>query len=323
MVQKNGGKISCDWQTRFAPTPSGFLHAGNAANALITFGLAAKFGAQVLLRIDDLDAARVKPEYLNNIWQILALLGLKPDQGPSNLQEMEPWSQHQRLANYQQLLDKLIATGRVYGCSCSRNQLLQAGYSSRYPGTCRHKNLPLDQPGISWRLNTDGLDPVSWTDAWQGPQSINTTRDEGDFIIRRKDGLPAYHIASLSDDTTFGINLIVRGQDLLRSTAAQLLLARLAGLAAFNSATFVHHPVLKGSNGQKLSKTAGSAAITRTTAMPSLAEGGPSPAEHYRNAAAMLGATPETLPKQPRLADLLQVFAAYDLPHPQALHLSL
>ncbi|MBI1193840.1 MAG: tRNA glutamyl-Q synthetase [Bacteroidetes bacterium] len=323
MVQHTRGKYTAALRTRFAPTPSGFLHAGNAANALIIFGLAYKFGAKVLLRIDDLDSARVRPEYLDNIWQVLDWLGLKPDEGPATPSEMVQWSQHQRLVNYTLLLDQLVATGRVYACSCSRNQLLQAGNASRYPGNCRHKNVPLEQPGTSWRLNTEGLDPVTWTDAWQGPQIIDIAREQGDFIIRRKDGLPAYHIASLSDDTAFGINLAVRGLDLIGSTGAQLLLAKLAGLTVFQSAVFVHHPLLKGADGQKLSKSAGAAAIGRKAAQSSLMEQGPSPAEHYRSAAALMGAEPASLPEQAQLTDLLQVFQSHDLPHPHALPLSL
>jgi glutamyl-tRNA synthetase len=347
MVQKHEGKNSGIGQTRFAPTPSGFLHAGNAANALIIFGLAAKYGAKVLLRIDDLDAARVRPEYLQDIFQVLDGLHLHPDQGPKNPAEMAEWSQHRRLKNYQQLLDQLVATGRVYACRCSRNQLLQAGYGGRYPGVCRHKNLPLDQPGLSWRLNTEGLEPVSWQDAWLGPQTGQGAANEGDFIIRRKDGLPAYHVASLSDDVQFGIDLIVRGQDLAGSTATQLQLAQLAGLEAFGKAVFVHHPLLKSPDGQKLSKSAGAAAISRTASSSQAAENrlspansqsettntpsaphspgnrGPSPAEHYRNVAVLLGADPGQLPKEPTWADLLEVFNAYDLPHPGALHLSL
>jgi glutamyl-tRNA synthetase len=323
MVQKSGGKISGIAQTRFAPTPSGFLHAGNAANALIIFGLAAKYGAGVLLRIDDLDAARVRDEYLHHIFDVLEWLHLRPDQGPENPAAMAEWSQQRRLANYERLLDHLVATGRVYACRCSRNQLLQAGYGGRYPGLCRNKKLPLDQPGLSWRLNTEGLEPVPWHDAWFGPQTGQVTRDEGDFIIRRKDGLPAYHIASLSDDAHFGINLIVRGQDLADATAAQLQLARLAGLEAFCKAVFVHHPLLRSPDGQKLSKSAGAAAIRRTAAIPSLEDAGPSPADHYRNAAKILGADPQTLPPEPSWTDLLEVFAAHDLPHPGALHLSL
>ncbi len=224
---------------------------------MMTWALAAHFKTRVALRIDDLDTLRIKPEYIDNIFQVLEQLQLRPDKGPQKAEQVPEWSQHTRWQQYETFLERLIQSGRVYACSCSRATILASDPSGRYPGTCRERNLPLDEPNLSWRLNTQGLNAVKWEDALLGPQQLKPAEDSGDWVIRRRDGLPAYHIASLSDDLNCKVDLIVRGEDLLPSTAVQISLARLAGYEQFGQLRFYHHPLLLNETGQKLSKSAG------------------------------------------------------------------
>ncbi len=248
-------------RTRWAPTPSGFLHAGNACNAILTFALARAFRGSVRLRVDDLDAPRTRPEYIEDIFQTLEWLDLEPDSGPSGPSECTTWSQHQRIARYGLLLENLFETGRIYACTCSRAEILAASIDRRYPGTCREKALDPETPNASWRLDTRGLTAAIWQDVGAGPQFRHPVDFGGDIVVKRRDGLPAYHIASLADDLDCRINLIVRGMDLLDSTAIQLALANLAGRPEFARSAFYHHPLIKNEKGEKLSKSAGANSI--------------------------------------------------------------
>jgi len=243
-------------RSRIAPTPSGFLHLGNAFNFQLTASLTRQFQGQLLLRIDDLDAPRIRTEYLQDIFESLDWLGIRIDAGPRNMDEqLQQYAQQFRLANYQELLDKLVIEKRVFGCDCSRKEIQAVSPEGHYPGTCRDKHLPLDTPDITWRFRTEANDLVNWRDGILGLQEVSVQEVNPDFIIRRRDGLPAYHIASLSDDISYGINLIVRGEDLRESTAAQLLLASTLKLDAFLNARFYHHPLLVDAQGNKLSKS--------------------------------------------------------------------
>lgn len=247
-------------RSRLAPTPSGYLHAGNAVNFLLTHALVRRAGGHLHLRIDDLDRERVRPQYLENIFVTLQWLGIAWDSGPRDAADFGAhYSQLLRLERYQALLDRLLMVPMlVYACTCSRAQVLAAaGPGGLYPGTCRHKNLPLDTPEASWRVAVPTGATVSFTDALRGPVTMAVAPAVGDFVIRKKDGLPAYQIASLADDVADAITLIVRGADLLPSTAAQLWLAEQAGgaYAAFAQVQFWHHPLLMDAAGHKLSKS--------------------------------------------------------------------
>ena len=157
------------------------------------------------------------------------------------------------------MLDKLSQQpGLVYACTCSRTDILALAPDGRYPGTCRHRHLPLDTPGAAWRVHVPDDDVVTFADGWQGNATVKLGQDLGDFVVRKKDGDPAYQIGSVVDDLRLGATLIVRGADLLLSTAAQLWLAQqLPDTAAFNDTRirFLHHPLLTGPDGQKLSKS--------------------------------------------------------------------
>lgn len=248
-------------KTRIAPTPSGFLHIGNAYSFALTAAIAHKYGASLLLRIDDMDRDRVNPEYVDDIFETLKFLGITCDEGPTDALDFErKFSQRLRLPVYGSYLQKLIDTGKVYACNCSRKQIEQE-FDGIYPGACKHKNIPLDADGVAWRVDTDDARPICVRTLVGTVTKTALPKEMQHFVIRRKDGFPAYQLTSLADDLHFGIDLIVRGEDLWPSTLAQLFLAGLLGADTFLSATFHHHPLLTDKTDRKLSKTAGDISI--------------------------------------------------------------
>ena len=301
--------------TRWAPTPSGWLHTGNALNAILVFAIARRLNGQVYLRIDDLDSPRVRHEYVEDIFLSLEWLGLVPDKGPSTATELATWSQQNRMSQYCDLLDQLAKTNRVYACTCSRTDIDRQSEDGIYPGTCRNKHLPLDTPAASWRLNTQALDPVEWLDAWSGPATITIQESLGDPVIRRKDGIPAYHIASLSDDELWGISFIARGRDLTPSTAIQLALARAASQPHFPRSCFLHHSLITDPKGAKLSKSAGTQMGPSTLA--SWRAENRNPSALYHQAARWLGIKDHPLIQN--LNDLIAAIDLHQLHYPAAL----
>ena len=253
---------------RLAPTPSGFLHPGNAINFVLNW-LAARHapGARLLLRIDDLDADRKRAEYVQDVFDTLHWLGLDWDEGPRDALDFEQhWSQHMRLALYHSTLDLLKERGHLFACAKSRRDL--EPFKDRYPQAFRSQNCSLDDPEVAWRIRTP--------DDFVLP----------DFVVRRRDGLPAYQIASLADDRYFGITHIVRGQDLADSTAAQRYLAVCLDWAGFARVRILHHPLLLNDSGEKLSKSAGATALRRWR------EDGRGPAAIFQQTANLLNLDP-------------------------------
>ncbi|GAA4318787.1 glutamate--tRNA ligase family protein [Flaviaesturariibacter amylovorans] len=249
-------------RTRIAPTPSGFLHLGNAASFLLTAALARRTGARLLLRIDDMDRERVRPAYLQDVFDTLRFLEIDWQEGPRDALDFEQaWSQRHRLPQYLAALQQLREQGVVFACTCSRADILKSSADGTYPGTCLHKNLPLDTPGAAWRLDTSTAAPLrvqSLTGVREVPGLPPSVRH---FMVRKKDGLPAYQLSSLVDDVYYGVDLVVRGADLWDSTLAQLYLSRVLGLDAFSDCTFVHHGLVPGEDGSKLSKSAGATSV--------------------------------------------------------------
>ncbi|MBV9987847.1 MAG: hypothetical protein JO301_09215 [Chitinophagaceae bacterium] len=248
-------------KTRIAPTPSGYLHIGNILSFALTARLAEQTSAEILLRIDDLDQQRAQPEYIQDIFDTLGFLQLPWREGSRNTEEfMLNYSQALREPIYEHALQELVKTGEVFGCSCSRSEINAGSPDRAYPGTCRHKNIPLDQPGISWRLRTDAGATVTVKnlDGTITEQSLPAVMQ--DFVVRKKDGHASYQLASFCDDVHYGIDLIVRGQDLYDSTLAQLYLAKLLNNTVFAGTVFYHHPLLLN-NGRKLSKSAGDTSV--------------------------------------------------------------
>ena len=243
--------------TRVAPTPSGYLHAGNGAAFVLAWKLAREAGGKLLLRIDDLDAERVRPEYVDDIFETLQWLGLDWDEGPRNAEELRStWSQHLRLVRYGELVEQLRESGHLYACACSRKEVQDRTGSGDYDGHCQSMGLPFDHPDCSWRLELPRNGKVVWR-AWADGKLHEAALDMPDPVIRQRNGRPAYQIASLADDVGFGIDVVVRGADLLNSTAIQLHLAGLLGLEAFRRALFLHHPLVLDVSGAKRSKSHG------------------------------------------------------------------
>lgn len=238
-------------KTRIAPTPSGYLHRGNAASFLFTAALARRFGAGLLLRIDDGDAQRYRPQYARHIFDTLPLLGIEPTEGPRNVHELEAvWSQRHRRHLYQAALQQLIAGEKLFACTCSRTARVC---------TCATQNLDPYTPGAALRLHAFHQ-PLTVHHANGSTIEAMLPGDMQQFVVWRRDGLPAYQLTSVVDDLHFGIDLIVRGKDLWPSTLAQLALAAAMGAERFGAIRFVHHPLLLGYNGEKLSKSAGDGA---------------------------------------------------------------
>jgi glutamyl/glutaminyl-tRNA synthetase len=275
-------------RTRLAPTPSGFLHLGNLFSFSITAALAEETGADVFLRIDDLDQARASPRFIADIFQSLEYLDFRWS-GPADKMSFEgSYSQALRMPLYEQALQRLADLGLVYACACTR----QSGRTCA--GNCQDKGLPLE-PGLPWRIKTGVSAPVSMR-TLTGARQMVLPETMRDFVVRRRDGLPAYQLCSVLDDVFYGIDLIVRGADLLDSTVAQLHLARALKLDGFSGCTFVHHRLLYGDHRQKLSKSAGDTAIITMRENGASAPGiflamcdlaGIPPARHWREFASL------------------------------------
>lgn len=239
---------------RIAPTPSGFLHAGNAFSFILTWLIVRQHKGVLRLRIDDLDAPRANREYIEDIFRVLHWLGLDWDEGPQTAQEhIKHFSQQQRADRYAQLIEALIEKEAVFACTCSRTSLATC--------TCRQRSLPFDTPDSALRIKTQPGLFTSFHDEQLGDVEVNLHDEMREFVVRRKEGIAAYQIATLADDTDHQINFIVRGTDLLHSTAAQLYLAALVNIDGFSKVKFYHHPLLTDEQGNKLSKSAGSASL--------------------------------------------------------------
>ncbi|MDO7877101.1 glutamate--tRNA ligase family protein [Hymenobacter sp. ASUV-10] len=232
---------------RLAPTPSGFLHLGNAVNFVLTWLLTRRAGGRLYLRIDDLDRARLRRPYLDNIFRVIDWLGIDYDHGPSGPDDfLRHYSQLLHLPDYNAVLRRLS----------QQPGLVQADVRSRT--NPQASAVPLDTPGAAWRVPVPSGTQIHFSDGWQGSLTVPLAAQLPDFIIRKKDGVAAYQLASVVDDLRLGTTLIVRGQDLLPSTAAQLwLAAQLTETALFNTprVQFFHHPLLTDGRGQKLSKS--------------------------------------------------------------------
>ncbi|WP_317191245.1 glutamate--tRNA ligase family protein [Hymenobacter sp. BT523] len=233
--------------SRLAPTPSGYLHLGNAVNFVLTWLLTRQAGGVLHLRIDDLDRARLRPAYLDNIFRVIDWLGIDYDHGPSGPDDF--------LRHHSQLLH-LPEYNRVLRRLAQQPGLVHASQRTRTGGP--DAAVPLHTPGAAWRVHVPTGTEICFPDAWQGETIVPLGALMPDFVVRKKDGVAAYQVASVVDDLRLGTNLIVRGLDLQPSTAAQLWLAeQLAETAGFNVSRvqFYHHPLLTNAAGQKLSKS--------------------------------------------------------------------
>ncbi len=264
---------------RLAPTPSGYLHLGNAVNFVLTWLLTRRAGGTLHLRIDDLDRARLRRPYLDNIFRVIDWLKLDYDHGPSGPDDfLRHYSQLLYLPDYNRLLRRLSQQpGLVYASHRSRTA---AGAETE---------VPLSTPGAAWRARVPPGVKSRFLDGGQGLTTVPLRELMPDFVIRKKDGVAAYQVASIVDDLRLGTTLIVRGLDLLPSTAAQLwLAAHLPETTAFDAGRiqFHHHALLTDAAGQKLSKT------TQAASDHGILGHSEGPAVVYRAAARLLGLPP-------------------------------
>lgn len=269
--------------TRFAPAPTGSLHLGHAASAIWVWGLARAAGGRVLLRIEDHDRVRSRPEFERALLDDLAWLGLEPDAPPVR--------QSERGKLYRAQLARLSDAGLVYVCGCSRRSILERAPALdaeelRYPGTCRDRRLPESASPVR-RVRFEP-EAIEFEDLRLGRRRQVPAEQCGDLLARDRDGNWTYQFAAAVDDLEQGIDLVVRGADLLASTGRQILLARLLGRT--EPARFLHHPLIVRPDGAKLSKS------NRDTGLGELRAAGWSPARVLGAAAAATGLLFEARP---------------------------
>jgi glutamyl-Q tRNA(Asp) synthetase len=295
--------------TRFAPSPTGYLHLGHVANAVWVWGLARALGGRVLLRVEDHDRGRCRPEYERAMLDDLAWLGLEPDLGtPEEVRGVpSSYRQSDMGAEYQAALDRLGRAGLVFGCDCSRKDLASTegdvfNQETRYPGRCRGRGLTM-APGIGARLR---LEPrlERFVDGRLGTHEQAPAEQCGDLLLRDRLGQWTYQFAVVVDDCRQQVDLVVRGEDLLPSTGRQIHLGRLLGRPT--PPVFLHHPLIRKAGGEKLSKAA------RDTGVRELRAEGVSRGVVLGLAAALTGLLPRPEPVEP--PDLAKLFSAgYDL----------
>jgi len=239
---------------RLAPSPTGLLHLGHAATFWTAYQRALQHKGTLLLRNEDLDPQRSRPEYIEAFLEDLAWLGVR-------------WTppvitQSERIPLYRAAFEHLLASGHAYACTCSRKELAQMIAAPHedtddepvYTGRCRPAlNAPSQtlQPGLNYRFRVPDDEAIRFTDINLGPQAFIAGRDFGDFLIWRKDGLPSYQLACIVDDAAMRITEVVRGADLLKSTARQLLLQHALNM---QSPAYFHTPLLRDPNGVRLAK---------------------------------------------------------------------
>lgn len=248
-------------RARLAPTPSGYLHRGNAANFLLNARLAE--GGELLLRIDDLDRGRFRPEYLDDIFRVIDWLGITVTEGPANAEDFAAnWSQEHRMPLYRTALELLRDNKLVFACPCTRKELAR---ETHHYG-CLQGKVALDTPEVAWRINTRELETLIIPDRiLPAGFTVDLHADIPDFVVRTKAGRPSYQLACTVDDQFYGVNTVGRGQDLLPSTAAQSVLSDLLGYEPlFERVEWLHHPLVVGAEGEKLSKSAGAQGISES-----------------------------------------------------------
>ncbi len=234
---------------RFAPSPSGALHFGSLVAALASYCEVRSQNGRWLLRIEDVDTPRVVAGASDQILRDLEVFGFEWDGAVAY--------QSDRFEQYQHYLQQLIDNGDCYACECSRRTLRELGVSSGplgqiYPGLCRDKGLAV--PGHSLRLNTEAAQQVAFVDRVYGDFSLNLPECVGDFVLKRRDNIYAYHLAVVIDDELQGIDQVVRGADLLENTCLHIFLQQRLG---FNTPSYMHLPLVNNTDGVKLSKQTG------------------------------------------------------------------
>jgi glutamyl-tRNA synthetase/glutamyl-Q tRNA(Asp) synthetase len=262
--------------TRFAPSPTGYLHLGHVVNAIYVWGIGRTLGARILLRIEDHDRLRCRPEYEAALLEDLDWLGFHADEGRHPVSR-----QSDREAVYAAALARLREAASVYACGCSRRVI----GGPRYAGTCRQRGLP--EAGAGLRVHVaPGLERT--LDLLLGSLDQDPSAQCGDLLIRDRDRHWTYQFAVVADDVAQHVTLVIRGADLAESSGRQRRLARWLGQT--DSPVYVHHPLLRGPDGAKLSKSRGDTGIRELRAR------GLGPADAIGAAAAAVGLLPRPAP---------------------------
>ncbi len=251
---------STPYRGRLAPSPTGHLHLGHARTFWIALERARAAGGALILRNDDLDRSRARPEFVTAFLEDLRWFGFSWREGPDIGGPFAPYSQSDRIPLYREVFEVLKRIGAVYPCTCSRQDVLRALQAPHqgeeepiYPGTCRSRKLddiPTDAK-ISWRFRVPDGEAIGFEDRALGPQNYVAGRDFGDFMVWRHDDLPSYQLACVVDDHVMQITEVVRGEDLLISTARQLLLFR---TLSWHAPAYYHCPLMRDERGERLAK---------------------------------------------------------------------
>jgi glutamyl-tRNA synthetase len=270
--------VNQKYRGRLAPSPTGYLHLGHARTFWFAQQRAKQFGGELILRNDDLDSTRYKMEFVDAMHEDLRWFGFAWSEGPDIGGTFAPYNQSERMSFYQAALEKLRAGNYIYPCTCSRKDIQQAVTAPHaaddeviYPGTCRtsaelgvrsaeknagsvgQKDSALRTPHskFSWRFRVQDGETVSFTDENLGEQKFVAGKDFGDFVVWRNDGVPAYQLSCVTDDAAMQITEVVRGADLLVSTARQILIYRALGLPP---PKFFHCELMLDDQGERLAK---------------------------------------------------------------------
>ena len=246
--------------TRFAPSPTGMLHLGHVANAVWTWGVAQATGGRVVVRLEDHDRGRCKAEYDSAILADLDWLGLLARAtAESVMARPSPFRQSDNPGRYQAALERMASLAPVYACTCSRKQIqavvgeLATGEELRYPGTCRRRGSAIG-PGRGIRVVMPEI-IIGFDDLRLGHQTQQPSQQCGDLLLKDSTGNWTYQFSVVVDDMADGIDLVIRGEDLIDSTGRQIVVGNLLGRAT--PARYLHHPLMLADNGAKLSKRDG------------------------------------------------------------------
>jgi glutamyl/glutaminyl-tRNA synthetase len=277
---------SNEYRGRLAPSPTGLLHLGHARTFWTAYERARDANGTLILRDEDLDTQRARADYARAMLEDLRWLGIAWQEGPDVGGPFAPYRQSGRYGLYRAAWERLRADGWIYPCTCSRRELAAAVSAPHedggdaaddeplYPGTCRPKTGVIAEAGepvgVNWRFRVPDGEAIAYEDSGMDAQTYMAGRDFGDFVVWRRDDVPAYQLACVVDDAAMRISEVVRGADLLKSTARQILLYRALGLTP---PLWHHCPLLRDAHGQRLAKR------TDALSLRALRERGLSPAE--------------------------------------------
>ena len=253
------------YRGRIAPSPTGYLHLGHARTFWTAYERSVAAGGTLVFRDEDLDPQRSRTEYASAMFEDLRWLGIGWQEGPDVGGPFAPYVQSQRGEHYVRVWRELLESGRIYPCACTRKDLAEAAQAPHeslaahdpndepiYNGRCRNRRLAADDPaGVTWRFRVPDGVTVRFVDLAQGAQEYTAGVDFGDFVVWRRDNVPAYQLAVVADDIEMEITEVVRGRDLLKSTARQLLLYEALGTSL---PAFYHCPLVTDVAGNRLAK---------------------------------------------------------------------